>query len=269
MSIQSLFSLEGKTAVITGGSRGLGLYMAEAIILAGGAKVYISSRKQKACEEAANYINDLAKKNGLKGQAIPLAADLGKREGAEYLAAEIAKKESKLDILIANAGASWGEDFEKHPPDAIDKVLNLNLKGVFFSIQLLAPLLENAGTAEDPARVIITGSTAGLTAGLSGGTYGYLASKAGVHHLGKSLAVELGPRNITVNMLAPGFFPSKMSNGLLEVIGDAVVGSNPRGRLGVKEDIIGATIYLLSKAGNYANGVVLPLDGGSHLNARM
>lgn len=214
-------------------------------------------------------MNDYVKRNGLKGEARAIPADLGNIKGVEHLYNEFTKQESKLDILVANAGATWGEDLESHPDSAIGKVLDLNIRGVFNTIRAFVPILEKSGTDEDPSRVLVTGSTGGLTAGLSGGTYGYVASKAGVHHLAKVLACELGPRNITVNTLAPGFFPSKMSNGVLSVIGDEVTNGNPRKRLGVKDDIIGATIYLTSRAGNYVNGIVLPIDGGSHVTARM
>lgn len=265
----SMFSLDNKVAVVTGGSRGLGLYMAEGLLQAGAARVYISSRKADACDKAVKELNDYVKKNGLKGEARSIPADLGNVKGVEYLYNEFTKQESKLDILVANAGATWGEDLESHPDSAIGKVLDLNIRGVFNTIRAFVALLEKSGSDEDPSRVLVTGSTGGLTAGLSGGTYGYVASKAGVHHLAKVLACELGPRNITVNTLAPGFFPSKMSNGVLSVIGDEVKNGNPRKRLGVKEDIIGATIYLTSKAGNYLNGIVLPIDGGAHVCARM
>lgn len=268
-SVPELFSLDGKIALVTGGSRGLGLYMAEAILLAGGAKIYISSRKKNACDEAVKYLNDLAQQKGLKGRAYSLPADVGTRQGNEELLANFSKLESKLDILCANAGATWGEDFSTHPDKAIAKVLDLNVRGVFSNIQLFAPLLEKAGSAVDPSRVLVTGSVAGIRSGMSGGTYGYLASKAAVHHLAKTLAVELGPSNITVNTLAPGFFPSKMSNGLLEVIGDEMVATNPRRRLGEKPDIVGVTIYLCSRAGAYVNGVVLPIDGGAHLSSKL
>ncbi|CAN6641215.1 probable NADP-dependent mannitol dehydrogenase [Trichomonascus vanleenenianus] len=264
-----LFNLNGKIALVTGGSRGLGLYMAEGILAAGGAKVYISSRKAKACEEAVSELNTLAQKNGWKGRAYSLPADLGKREGCEKLFKDYSALESKLDILIANAGATWGQDLETHPDSAIGKVLDLNVRGVFSSVQLFHKLLAQSGTAEDPSRVLITGSTAGITPSMGGGTYGYAASKAGIHHVAKILSSELGPLNITVNTLAPGFFPSKMSNGLLERLGDNIVKGNPRKRLGVKEDIIGATVYLCSPAGNYINGVILPIDGGVHIRNRL
>jgi NAD(P)-dependent dehydrogenase (short-subunit alcohol dehydrogenase family) len=263
------FSLNGKVALVTGGSRGLGLYMAEGILEAGASKVYISSRKAAACEEAVKELNSFAQSKGLKGRAVSIPADLGVRKGVEHLFSEYSKLESGLDILIANAGATWGEDLATHPDSAFGKVMDLNVRGVFSSIQLFAPLLEKSGTPQDPSRVVVTGSVAGIRSGMSGGTYGYLASKAAVHHLSKSLAVELGPRNITVNILAPGFFPTKMANGLLEVLGDEMTTTNPRRRLGVKEDIIGATIYLCSPAGNYINGTVLPIDGGAHLSSRL
>ncbi|KAA8916235.1 hypothetical protein TRICI_001632 [Trichomonascus ciferrii] len=265
----SMFSLDNKVAIVTGGSRGLGLYMAEGLLQAGAARVYISSRKKDACDKAVKELNHYVKQHGLKGEARSIPADLGNIKGVEHLYSEFTKLESKLDVLVANAGATWGEDLESHPDSAIGKVLDLNIRGVFNTIRAFVSLLEKSGSDEDPSRVLVTGSTGGLTAGLSGGTYGYVASKAGVHHLAKVLACELGPRNITVNTLAPGFFPSKMSNGVLSVIGDEVKNTNPRKRLGVKEDIIGATIYLTSKAGNYLNGVVLPIDGGAHVCARM
>lgn len=267
--MDSLFNVNNKVALITGGSRGLGLYMAEGLLKAGASKVYVSSRKAKACDEAAKELNDLVSKNGLKGKAIALPGDCGTRKGVEELLAQFKKQENKLDILIANAGASWGADFHSHPDEAFAKVLDLNLRGVWSTIQLFEPLLEQSASESDPSRILVTGSVAGIRSGMSGGTYGYLSSKAAVHHLAKTLAVELGPLGITVNILAPGFFPSKMSNGLLEVIGDEMISSNPRRRLGVKEDIIGATVYLCSPAGNYINGTVLPIDGGSHLAGKL
>ncbi|PRT54592.1 Rhamnolipids biosynthesis 3-oxoacyl-[acyl-carrier-protein] reductase [Wickerhamiella sorbophila] len=261
-----LFKVNNKIALITGGSRGLGLDMAEGLLLAGASKIYISSRKASACDESVKYLSDLAKKHNLRCEAIAIPADLGSRAGCEALAKEFVKREQKLDILIANAGATWGADFDSHPDEAIGKVLDLNVRGVFSTIQLFAPFLRKAGTSEDPSRVLITGSIAGIRAVSSGGTYGYLASKAAVHHLGRSLASELGPENITVNILAPGFFPSKMSNGVLSVIGKELTETNPRRRLGVKQDIIGTTVFLCSPAGNYINGVVLPIDGGASVS---
>lgn len=172
-----------------------------------------------------------------------------------------------MDILFANAGASWGEAFDTHPDSAFAKVMDLNVKAVFNTIRVFAPLLGKAASAEDPSRVLITASVAGLGIGTLGkqGTYGYSASKAAVLHLGRNLAIELGPRHITVNSIAPGFFPSKMANGLLELSGgaDKFARQNPLGRLGQPEDIAGIVVYLTSRAGAYVNGQTIALDGGS------
>ena len=177
---------------------------------------------------------------------------------------------SHVDVLLANAGATWGEAFDTHPDAAIARVLDLNVRGVFNTIRLFAPLLTQRATAEDPARVIITASVAGLGVGTLGpqGTYGYSASKAAVIHLGRNLALELAPRHVTVNSIAPGFFPTKMANGLLDLAGgvDKMAAGNPLGRLGRPEDIAGAVVYLASRAGAYVNGEVIALDGGALWN---
>ena len=181
--------------------------------------------------------------------------------------AEVARQTDRVDVLFANAGASWGEKFDTHPDSAFAKVMDLNVKGVFNAIRLFAPLLQRGATSEDPSRVIITASVAGLGVSTLGehGTYGYSASKAAVIHLGRNLALELGPRHITVNSIAPGFFPSKMANGLLELTGgaDAAAKKNPLGRLGRPEDIAGAVVYLASRAGAHVNGEVIAIDGGA------
>lgn len=262
--INDLYTLTGKTALITGGSRGLGLSMAEGYILAGAAKVFISSRKASACEEAVAHLNKLAKDNGLKGQAFSIPADVSDGAGAKALFDGFNKVEpsGKLDILVANAGASWGEAFETYPDSAVKKLLDLNVRGVFLTIQIFAPYLRAASKKGDPSRILITGSVAGIVSNTPN-AWPYSASKAGVHALGRHLSVDLAPE-ITVNMLAPGFFPSKMTNGLLASVGDTFSQSNPLKRLGEPDDIIGASIYLVSKAGAYINGAVLPIDGGAH-----
>lgn len=264
-----LYSVTGKVAVITGSSRGLGHNMAEALLLGGAERVYISSRKADACEKAVNELNAIAKSKGLKGKAYSIPADVSTRAGAEDLRNKFdaVNKEhglsSKVDIVIANAGATWAEPIEKFPDHAFEKVLDLNVRGVFYTIQLFLDLLYKAGLPEDPARVIITGSVAGLTGFVPGG-YAYNASKAGVHQLSKHLAIELGPKHITVNTIAPGFFPSKMTAGFLSGgVGDAMAQSNPLRRIGLKSDIIGLTLFLSSKASAYVNGTVIPIDGGS------
>lgn len=258
-------NVNGKVAVVTGGTRGLGLYLAEAFVLNGASTVVITSRKAKACEESKAHLEKVAKDNGKSVQVVAIPADLADEKDAVRFFEEVSGQVDKVDILVANAGASWGAPLADHPVSAVKKILNLNVVAVFHSIQLFAPLLAKAGTPEDPARVLIMSSVASLVSADPVGTYGYLASKAGVSHLGKNLATQLGSQNINVNSLAPGFFPTKMSQGVLDMAGDLMKESNPRGRLGVKEDIQNAVLFLSAKELNYINGVVLPIDGGAHL----
>lgn len=262
----SLFSLKGKVAVVTGGSRGLGLHAASAFLQAGASKVFISSRKASACEEAVNALNALP--NLQPGAvAISVPADSANMAGVEKLLEQVKQHTDHVDILFANAGATWGEAFDTHPDSAFAKVMDLNVKAVFNTIRVFTPLLEKAGSQRDPSRVLITASVAGLGIGTLGkqGTYGYSASKAAAIHLGRNLALELGPRHITVNSICPGFFPSKMSNGLLAMSGGAesIAKNNPMGRLGVPEDIAGVVVYLTSRAGTHVNGEAIAIDGGA------
>ncbi|KAI0196733.1 hypothetical protein EV127DRAFT_86603 [Xylaria flabelliformis] len=262
----SLFSLKGKVAVVTGGSRGLGLNAASAFLQAGCAKVFISSRKAKACEEAVAQLNKLP--NLQPGaRAISAPADSATMKGVESLVAQVSRHTEHVDILFANAGATWGEQFDTHPESAFSKVMDLNVKAVFVTVQKFAPLLQKRATLEDPSRVIITASTAGLGVGSLGSqaTFGYSASKAAVLHLGRNLAVELGPRHILVNSICPGFFPTKMANGLLELTGglEKHAKSNPTGRLGKPEDIAGVVVYLASRAGSHVNAATIEIDGGA------
>ncbi|KFA51093.1 hypothetical protein S40293_08405 [Stachybotrys chartarum IBT 40293] len=262
----SLFSLKGKVAVVTGGSRGLGLHAASAFLQAGCSKVFITSRKASACDEAVKALNAVPNRSP-GAQAISVPADSATIEGVKHLLAQVSAHTDRVDILFANAGASWGEKFDTHPDDAFAKVMNLNVKSVFNTVRLFTPLLVRAATPEDPSRVIITASTAGLGVGTLGehGTYGYSASKAAVIHLGRNLALELGPRNITVNSICPGFFPSKMANGLIDASGglDKLSKMNPTGRLGRPEDIAGVVVYLASRAASHVNGEAIAIDGGS------
>lgn len=172
-----------------------------------------------------------------------------------------------VDVLFANAGATWGEAFDTHPDSAFAKVMDLNVKAVFNTIRLFAPLLQKKASIEDPSRVLITASVAGLGVGNLGkqATFGYSASKAAVIHLGRNLAVELGPRHITVNSICPGFFPTKMSSGLLDLTGglEKHAKGNPMRRLGRPEDIAGVVVYLASRAGSHVNGAAIEIDGGS------
>ncbi|KFA61525.1 hypothetical protein S40285_08942 [Stachybotrys chlorohalonatus IBT 40285] len=262
----SLFSLKGKVAVVTGGSRGLGLHAASAFLQAGCSKVFITSRKASACDEAVKALNAVPNRSP-GAQAISVPADSATIEGVKHLLAQVSAHTDRVDILFANAGASWGERFDTHPDDAFAKVMNLNVKSVFNTVRLFTPLLVRAATPENPSRVIITASTAGLGVGTLGehGTYGYSASKAAVIHLGRNLALELGPRNITVNSICPGFFPSKMANGLIDASGglDKLSKMNPTGRLGRPEDIAGVVVYLASRAASHVNGEAIAIDGGS------
>ncbi|KAK5995881.1 Rhamnolipids biosynthesis 3-oxoacyl-[acyl-carrier-protein] reductase [Cladobotryum mycophilum] len=262
----SLFSLKGKVAVVTGGSRGLGLHAASAFLQAGCSKVFISSRKAAACEEACKALNALP--NLSPGAvAISVPADSANMKGVESLLEQVKKHTDRVDILFANAGATWGEAFDTHPDDAFAKVMDLNVKAVFNTIRVFAPLLEKHASIQDPSRVLITASVAGLGVGTLGkqATFGYSASKAAVLHLGRNLALELGPRHMTVNSICPGFFPSKMSNGLLALSGGAekFAASNPMRRLGQAEDIAGVVVYLCSRAGTHVNAEAIAIDGGA------
>ncbi|KAI0119933.1 hypothetical protein GGR51DRAFT_495616 [Nemania sp. FL0031] len=262
----SLFSLKGKVAVVTGGSRGLGLNAASAFLQAGCAKVFITSRKAKVCEDAVAQLNKLP--NLQPGAcAISAPADSATVEGIESLVAQVSAHTDHVDILFANAGATWGAPFDAHPESAFSKVMDLNVKSVFVTVQKFAPFLQKRATGEEPSRVIITASTAGLGVGTLGknATFGYSASKAAVLHLGRNLAVDLGPRHILVNSICPGFFPTKMANGLIELTGglDKHAKSNPTGRLGRPEDIAGVVVYLASRAGAHVNGATIEIDGGA------
>ncbi|KAK3685661.1 hypothetical protein B0T22DRAFT_225650 [Podospora appendiculata] len=261
----SLFSVKGKVVVVTGGSRGLGLTAASALLQAGAVKVFISSRKADACAAACAALNALP--NRAPGAlAVPVPADSATLAGVRRLVAEVARQTDHVDVLLANAGASWGESFDTHPDEAFAKVMDLNVRGVFNAIREFAPLLEKRATVAEPSRVIITASVAGLVIGTVGrqGTYGYSASKAAVIHLGRNLAVELGPRHITVNSICPGLFPTKMSNGLMKLIGgsDELAKANPMKRLGKPDDIAGVVVFLASRAGAHVNGATIAVDGG-------
>ncbi|KAK0124462.1 hypothetical protein ONS95_009415 [Cadophora gregata] len=261
----NIFSLKGKVVVVTGGSRGLGLHAASGFLQAGASKVYITSRKAAACEAAVKALNALP--NLAPGaKAISVPADSAKFEGVEHLVREVAKTTDHVDILFANAGATWGEEFDTHPDSAFGKVMDLNVKSVFNTIRLFAPMLQKNASIQDPSRVIITASVAGIGIGSLGknATFGYSASKAAAIHLAKNLAVELGPRHVLVNAIAPGFFPSKMASGLIGLSGgtEAAAARNPNKRFGKPEDIAGLVVFLSSRASSHINGAVVTVDGG-------
>ncbi|KIX93238.1 uncharacterized protein Z520_11093 [Fonsecaea multimorphosa CBS 102226] len=265
----SIFSLEGKVAVVTGGSRGLGLNVASGFLQAGCSKVYITSRKAKACEEAVAALNALPNKRP-GAVAISVPADASKISEIERLAAEVAKTTDHVDILFANAGATWGAPFDTHPENAFSKVMDLNVKSVFYTVQKFAPLLQKRASTENPSRVIVTASVAGIGVGSLGenATFAYSASKAAAIHLAKNLAVELGPRGIITNAVAPGFYPTKMASGLMELQGGqaALAAEVPNKRLGRPEDIAGLVVFLSSRAASHINGAVITTDGGSVLS---
>jgi NAD(P)-dependent dehydrogenase (short-subunit alcohol dehydrogenase family) len=251
--VKDLFSVEGKRVLVTGGSRGIGLMIARGFV-ANGAKVYISSRKADVCEQAAA---ELAK----EGTCIALPADLSTQAECDRLGAELASREDGLEVLVNNAGANWGAPLEEFPDAAWDKVLALNVKSVFHLTRACLPLLEKAGSAEDPARVINIGSIDGIQVPMLD-TFSYSASKAAVHQLSRVLAKKLADRHITVNAVAPGPFESKMMAATLESFGDSIAESAPLKRIGTPEDMAGVAIYLASRAGAYVTGAVIPVDGG-------
>ncbi|WP_199253424.1 SDR family oxidoreductase [Mycolicibacterium mengxianglii] len=247
-----LFSIAGKTALITGGTSGIGLMMAEGYLRAG-ARVYICSRKPQACQSAQDYLSEF-------GDVHAIAADVSDEDQCRTLIDAVGARESALHILINNAGATWGAPFDSFPGAAFDKVLTLNVKTPFLLTQLARPLLEAASTEDDPARVINIGSIDGLTVPRLH-TFSYSASKAALHQLTRHLAYELAP-SVLVNAIAPGPFPSKMMAATLEAAGDRLAAATPVRRIGRTEDIAAAAVYLASRATNFMTGAVLPLDGG-------
>tara|TARA_B100000965_G_C19560606_1_gene744299 strand:- start:756 stop:1544 length:789 start_codon:yes stop_codon:yes gene_type:complete len=258
--MKNLFSIEGKVALVTGGSRGIGEMIA-AGFLANGAKVYISSRKADVCDETAKRLQD-----EYGGECISLPADLSNIEGIKKLTKGF--NEDKLDILVNNAGASWGEPIDEYSEKGWDKVMDTNVKGVFFLTQQLLPLLRSSGNPEDPSRVINIGSIDGIKTGLFD-AFSYGPSKAALHHLTRVLAASLVKENIIVNAIAPGPFPTWMlstgvgGGGDLDINWDEVGNSNPRGRVGTPEDIAGLAIFLCSRAGAYTVGETITCDGGA------
>ncbi|HEY3605706.1 MAG TPA: SDR family oxidoreductase [Sporichthyaceae bacterium] len=248
-----LFDLTGRTALVTGGTSGIGVMIARGLLQAG-ATVWITSRKQEQGDAA---VAELA----AFGPVQFLPADLGREGECERLAAEVAGRAPQLHILVNNAGANWGAPLEEFPAAAWDRVLGLNVRAPFLLTRALLPQLRAAASPENPARVINIGSIDGLRVP-EWPTYSYSASKAAVHHLTRVLAKELGPQHITVNAIAPGPFRSKMMAAMLERHEEEIATASPLGRIGQDDDMAGAAVYLASRAASYVTGVVLPVDGG-------
>jgi len=253
--MKNLFDVSGKVAVVTGGSRGIGAMIARGYV-ENGVKTYICARKAEVCMEMARELSEV-------GQCIGIAADLSTMEGVSAFAAEIKAREEKIDFLVNNAGAAWGMPFDEFSEAGWDKVMDVNVKSVFFLTQKLTPLLRAAGSHEDPARIINISSIDGQhVTDLE--TYSYSASKAAVIHLTKVLAKRLAGDHINVNSIAPGPFPSHMTRGVFEVTGlEKVAAAVPLKRIGTPEDMAGTAIYLSSRASAYVTGVTITVDGGS------
>lgn len=250
--MSDLFSVAGKTALVTGGSRGIGKMIAAGFVDAG-ATVYISSRKADVCAAVAAELSE-------RGTCRALPADLSSEAGCRQLAEALGEREPRLDVLVNNAGATWGAPLEEFDDAAWDRVLNLNVKGVFHLTRFALPLLRAASGPDDPARVINVGSIDGIHVPMLE-TYSYSASKAAVHQLTRHLARRLAPE-VTVNAIAPGPFESKMMAATLAAAAEQIAATAPMKRIGRPEDMAGVAIYLASAAATYVTGAVIPVDGG-------
>jgi NAD(P)-dependent dehydrogenase (short-subunit alcohol dehydrogenase family) len=252
--IRELFGVEGKVVLVTGGSRGIGLAIAEGFVKAG-ARVYIASRNAEACDQAAQELS-------LLGQCFSLPSNVSRLEGCQSLADDLGSRETALHVLINNAGAIWAEKLEGYPESGWDKAFDVNVKGPFFLVQALNTLLLAGASQDDPARIINVGSIDGLHVPTHE-TYAYSSSKAAVHHLSRHLAAHYAPFNVTVNAIAPGLYKSKMLAATLEERGEeSVLEPVPLRRFANSFDVAGTAIYLSSKAGAYVTGAIVPVDGG-------
>lgn len=253
--MKNLFSLEGKIAIVTGGSSGIGAMIAESFVR-NGVKTYITSRKEEVLQNTAREFSKF-------GECIAISADLSEREGILKFIKEINTIENKIDILINNAGTSWGASIEKFPEQGWDKVMDINLKSIFFLTQQCIPLLKLAGNKETPARVVNIASINGITHP-NMPTYSYSSSKAAVIQLTRHMGADLAKDFININGIAPGYFPSKMTAFVEQdaEMQKMVLDKIPLGRMGKTEDIAGAAIYLCSEASSWICGQTIVVDGG-------
>jgi NAD(P)-dependent dehydrogenase (short-subunit alcohol dehydrogenase family) len=253
--LDELFGVAGKNVLVTGASRGIGEAIARGFVRAG-ARVFICSRSEPDVMAAAERLSAF-------GSCEATAADLSTDSGRKALAAWLRERTDRLDVLLNNAGAIWAAPLADYPEAGWDKVFNLNVRGLFFLIRDLTPLLEKAASAEDPARIINVGSIDAFHVPKHE-TYAYSSSKAAMHHLSRHLADQLAKRHVTVNVIAPGMFPSKMMKGTLDRHGEAkVIERVPLKRLTNDDDMAGAALYLASRASSYVTGAVIPVDGGT------
>ncbi|MGA6226291.1 SDR family oxidoreductase [Streptomyces umbrinus] len=248
-----LFDLRGKRALVTGGTRGIGMMIARGLLQAG-VRVVISSRNAEACAQAQEQLSAF-------GEVRAIPADLSRHDECRRLSDLVTSDSERLDILVNNAGAIWDEPLATFPDAAWDTVVDLNLKSPFWLVQALLPALRKAGTADDPARIINIGSIAAIHIPQRP-NYSYSSSKAALHQLTRVLAKELGPQHVTVNAVAPGPFPSTMMTAILDEFGEAIASSAPLRRIGRDDDMAGVAVFLASRAGAYLTGTVIPVDGG-------
>ncbi|MEV4041814.1 SDR family oxidoreductase [Streptomyces sp. NPDC049744] len=248
-----LFDLSGKYALVTGGTKGIGMMIARGLLQAG-ARVVVSSRSADTCAQAQRLLSAF-------GDVRAVPADLSTHDECRRLADLVMADSERLDVLVNNAGAMWREPLATFPDEAWDAVLDLNLKSPFWLVQALLPALRKAGTADDPARIINIGSIAAIHVAQSP-NYSYASSKAALHQLTRVLARELGPQHVAVNAVAPGVFPSRMMAATLDAVGDRLAAATPLRRLGRDDDMAGVAVFLAGRAGSYLNGTVIPVDGG-------